>query len=88
MMNGGYEIIKQERFDSSKDGLREHYIVLGVMHGKFGIQYVTWQATLDVGVVPGWSYFWGHYYNDRNAALYDYHHRLADEYDYMSEKEA
>lgn len=55
-INAGYRIIETVRIDTSLE------VVLGVLEGSYGTQYVTWQCK------NGNNYFWGRYFDDFDAA--------------------
>lgn len=55
-INAGYRIIETVRIETSLE------VVLGVLEGSHGTQYVTWQCR------NGIDYFWGHYFLDFDAA--------------------
>ena len=77
MTNAGYKIIAQECYEAGNG--RELYIVLGHKVNTYGEdQYVTWGATLEG---DAWSFYWGHYIEDKGRAYKDYHERLANEYE-------
>lgn len=42
--------------------------------------YVTWQANMKN---DPHSYFWGHYYGDKNTAMADYGDRISQEAQYL-----
>ena len=76
--NAGYLITKWECFEI-EDG-RNYYIVLGERKTRFGEQFVTWECKVECDEEPFESFYWGHYFAGRIAALEDYHERLLKEY--------
>lgn len=84
MTNAGYKIIAQECFETGGKDV-EYYIVLGHMVNQYGEdQYVTWEGRRWIpkdGPRAEWSFYWGHYIEDKGRAYKDYHERLASEYE-------
>ncbi|MCL2392974.1 MAG: hypothetical protein FWC66_10300, partial [Oscillospiraceae bacterium] len=67
----GYVIEKARiKFGSFTDS--DHY---GILLGKSTSGYVTWQFHYDDGEL---SVYWGHYINDRDAAVKDFNTRDAE----------
>lgn len=79
IFNQGYRITCEEVYDQNIGGLA-YAIVTGVLHGEHGPQWVTWERSAEAGTFANPEYFWGHYFSDGNAALADYHLRLAEHY--------
>lgn len=75
--NAGYEIKKIEFY--SIENTTKHGVAFGSHKSENGFSFVTWEC-IRVGDAPE-SFFWGHYFSDKNAALKDFHQRLADGYD-------
>ena len=76
--NAGYEII-MEMSDEWNDGANG--VALGFMEKSFGPELVTWEWTQFPNEKP--SYFWGHYFSDKNKAMKDYYERCAKHFDRM-----
>lgn len=67
--NAGYIIFKKENY------CKQYGICIGTnQHG-----FVTWHYA-NFENAPT-SYFWGHYFTNKEHALQDYHNRLAKEYE-------
>lgn len=75
--NAGFSIIMSETYNTFVlfDTVSERSIVLGEKNTTHGMEYVTWESDCKGG------YFWGHYFNDKRAAIIDYHSRLLEHYD-------
>ncbi len=75
--NAGFTIFTSEVYETVHkfDKTIHRRIVIGERQTKFGLDYVTWEHTEEIG------YFWGHYFSDKNDALIDYHKRLLKHYD-------
>ncbi|MDD4808080.1 MAG: hypothetical protein PHU30_06275 [Oscillospiraceae bacterium] len=69
----GYTIIESTVIGNAK-------FVVGENSGNSIAPYVTWQANMKND--PN-SYFWGHYYGDKMAALADYGDRISQEAQYL-----
>ena len=76
--NQGYEIIKAETYRICQNGSEEQ-IALGKMETRLGAQYVTWQCVRHSA--GSTDYFWGHYHDDKDTAMYDYYTRLAGKFE-------
>ncbi len=81
--NAGYTIIAGETYSDNPKTHRQDSVVLGL---RFTLpdnrMYVTWERTsreLDDGNIQV-DYYWGHYFEDFNAARLDYHKRLVEKY--------
>lgn len=81
MTNAGYEIERIETYvsDSLLEFVNSYGVALGRRITTNEDQFVTWEYKTDKNGV--YSFFWGHYFSDKNAALADYHQRLADGYE-------
>lgn len=67
--NAGYLIFKEENYSKT----------FGICIGANQNGFVTWQFSEFENQER--SYFWGHYFTSRDAAMCDYHQRLALEYE-------
>ena len=74
-MNAGFDIIAHEVF--YEDDELEYGYAVGKKHHQYGTEYVTWEFKKVNGT---YDFYWGHYFNDRDAAFRDYHSRLFIEY--------
>ncbi len=72
--NAGYLIFKKENY------CKQYGICIGANKNGF----VTWHYA-NFENAPT-SYFWGHYFSNKQQAMYDYHTRLAREYESLGEQ--
>lgn len=63
-VNQGYRIIETVRIDTSLE------VVMAQSESKLGSHYVTWQCK------NGTDYYWGHYFDDCDAARRDLFKRV------------
>lgn len=75
--NAGYEVKSIEYY--AVDGDIRYGVATGSRSSKGGISFVTWECKENKNTNEV-SFFWGHYFSDKNAALSDYHQRLSDCY--------
>lgn len=71
-LNADYVIIKSETYYESPEG-NVHEVVIGY-NKKAVAKFVTWECINEK------NYHWGHYFDNEDDALKDYHERLSNKY--------